>query len=135
MAEKYPAQNVRFLGHVAAEAKWDLLRQVQAVVVPSTCYENMPLAVLESWAVATPVIVSAIGSLPYIVAEGDDGLTFPAGDVDDLRDCLQALLSDPGAAREMGHRGRLKVEREYSEIAHYNKLMAVYRSTISRTSP
>jgi len=126
LAENLPARNVRFLGHVGADAKWDLLRQVQATVTPSTCYENMPFAVLESWAVATPVIVSDIGSLPYVVAEGDDGLTFPTGAVDGLRACLQALLTEPNIAYKMGSRGRLKVEREYSEEAHYTKLMAVY---------
>ena len=131
LAENYPARNVRFLGHVGADAKWDLLRQVQVTVVPSTCYENMPFAVLESWAVATPVIVSDIGSLPYVVTEGYDGLTFPPGDVNGLTACLQALLSDSNAAREMGYRGRLKVEREYSEAAHYNRLMVVYNALAS----
>lgn len=126
LAENYPARNVRFLGHVGADAKWDLLRQVQVAVIPSTWYEHMPFAVLESWAVATPVIVSDIGSLPYVVTKGYDGLTFPAGDVNGLRACLQALLTAPDVAGEMGYRGRLKVEREYSEAAHYNRLLAVY---------
>lgn len=129
-AQTLPARNVQFLGQVDATAKWDLLRRVQATVIPSTCYENLPFAVLESWAVATPVIVSAIGSLPYVVSDGIDGMTFPANDVDRLQARLQEMLADPILARQMGYHGRTKLEREYSEAVHYKKLMAVYKDVM-----
>lgn len=132
LAQSLPTPNVRFLGQVGSEVKWDLLRSVQATVVPSTCYENLSYTVLESWAVATPVVVSDSGSFPYVVTNGADGLTFPVNDVQGLQAAIRALLSGPPRARQMGYHGRSKVEQEYSEAAHYAKLLAVYSSLAER---
>jgi glycosyltransferase involved in cell wall biosynthesis len=116
----------KFLGRVVGEEKWCLLRRARGTVVPSACYETFNLSALESLAVGTPVLVSNLGSLSYIVEDGKDGLLFCPGDSQDLRRKLAWLVEHPEAASTMGQHGRQVVEKQYSAEAHYERLMAVY---------
>jgi hypothetical protein len=49
--------------------------------MPSICYENLPNAVLESFAAGTPVLASDIGSLREVLAHQRAGVLFPLADV------------------------------------------------------
>lgn len=118
--------HIRFLGFQEGEVLHDLIRRSVAVVVPSELYENCPMAVLEAMALGRPVVASAIGGIPELVAEGGDGLLFPPGSVSDLRERLEWMVSDRRRAAEMGAAARRKVESEYTPAAHYDRLMAVY---------
>jgi glycosyltransferase involved in cell wall biosynthesis len=52
-----------------------LLHAADAVVLPSRAVvETLPLAVLEAMAAGTPVIASAVGSVPDLVKDGETGL-------------------------------------------------------------
>jgi len=50
IARQRGLQQVEFLGHVAGEKKWELLRNATAVVVPSVWYETFSFVALESLA-------------------------------------------------------------------------------------
>jgi len=52
------------------------IASASAVIVPSVCYESMPLAVLEAYALGTPVIASSIGILNEMVVPLYTGLLF-----------------------------------------------------------
>jgi glycosyltransferase involved in cell wall biosynthesis len=57
----------------------ELIASVDAVIVPSLCYENSPTIIYESFAVGTPVIASRIGGIPTLIVEGENGYTFEPG--------------------------------------------------------
>jgi glycosyltransferase involved in cell wall biosynthesis len=128
IARQQGLQQVEFLGRVAGEEKWGLLRHATAVVVPSVWYEAFPFVVLESLAAGTPVVASNLGSLPYVVEDGKSGLLFRAGDSQDLREKLAWLVQHPSEALQMGRYGRQVVEKRFSASAHYEELMQIYSS-------
>lgn len=64
-------------------------------VVPSTWYENCPLAILEALAASTPVVTSKLGGMAELVHDEVDGLHFLAGNAEDLARQLQRLLDEP----------------------------------------
>jgi glycosyltransferase involved in cell wall biosynthesis len=117
---------IEFLGRVHGPQKWDLLRNATALIVPSVCYEQFPITLLESFVTGTPAIVSDIGSLPYIVQDGENGLLFEAGSIDSLAEKLNWAASHPGIMMKMGEHAREIFEREYSAEAHYPKLLKIY---------
>jgi glycosyltransferase involved in cell wall biosynthesis len=117
--------NVEMVGFVSGEAKWDVLREALAVVVPSEWYENSPFVALESLAAGTPVVTSDLGSLPDVVDGGKSGLLFRPGDSQDLRQKLTWLVAHPEETLALGHYGRQVAETQYSAEAHYRRLMTI----------
>ena len=61
---------------------------------PSICYENCPLAILESITNGTPVIGSNIGGIPELIIDGVDGLLFESGNAADLSKKISTLWND-----------------------------------------
>lgn len=120
--------NVRFAGFLSGLALHDAIRAARAVVLPSECYENAPLSVLEAYALGKPVLGSALGGTPELIRQGDTGYVFRARDVDDLAGVLRQMtdVSDAIAA-EMGRAGRALVESEYSPQRYVERIHRVYR--------
>jgi glycosyltransferase involved in cell wall biosynthesis len=84
------------------------------VSVLSSANDCFPYAVLESMAMAVPVVATAVGAVPEIVDDGVTGHVVPPGDPAALARQMLALLDDPASARAMGRAGRLRVERRFT---------------------
>jgi len=104
------ADAVRFLGFVSPVQK--AIEDAAIVVVPSLG-EGFGMVALEAMERARPVIASAVGGLPEIVADGETGLVVPSADADALAEAIVALAGDLPRASEMGSLGR---ERALSEF-------------------
>ena len=117
---------VQLVGHKGRDEVVRLQRAALSVVVPSEWYENLPLAVMEAHAAATPVIGARIGGIPEMIEEGRTGWLFPPGDDATLADCLRAALRDPARARAMGVAGRAWVADRYDPARHYDAIHAAY---------
>ena len=87
-----------FHGRLPKDRLLDLLRRSAVAVVPSTWYENQPMAVLEAMAIGLPVIGSDIGGLPELIEAGRDGILVPAGDDKALAIAMGDVLADPARA-------------------------------------
>jgi len=125
---------VRFTGYLSGNALKEATRNALAVIVPSECYENAPLSILEAFAFGKLVIGSKIGGIPEMIDHGVNGYLFEPGDVDDLREKLEHVLSMPGKQiSEMGEAARQKVETEYNADLHYERLMDVYHRALRKT--
>ena len=101
---------VRFRGFVSPIQ--DAIEEAAIVVVPSLG-EGFGMVALEAMERARPVIASAVGGLPEIVAEGETGLVVPSADAEALADAIVALTSDLGQAAEMGRAGRERALAEF----------------------
>jgi glycosyltransferase involved in cell wall biosynthesis len=73
-----------------------LLREVDAVVLPSLWWDCAPLAAAECLAARTPLVVPRLGGLPEAIRDDVDGLTFDGLDADDLARQLDRLALEPG---------------------------------------
>ena len=84
---------VRLLGAVPRQEALELLAAGDAAVLASA-WENLPHAVVEALAVGTPVIATAAGGVPEVVADGVNGLLVPVGDVDALAAAIRRFRDD-----------------------------------------
>jgi phosphatidylinositol alpha-1,6-mannosyltransferase len=75
--------------------------------------EGFGLVYLEAMACGKPVIGGAHGGAPEVIDDGKTGYLVQHGDAGQLATSLDALLADPALGREMGARGRERVEREF----------------------
>ena len=67
---------IEWLGLCSKETVLGMMAHAEALIVPSVWYEGFPLVVSEAYATGLPVIVSRIGGLPELVAEGRTGMLF-----------------------------------------------------------
>jgi glycosyltransferase involved in cell wall biosynthesis len=72
-----------------------VLREHDALGVPSRGLETGPLVVLEAFAAGIPVVGSALGGIAELVRDGIDGLLVPAPTVEAWRAALARLCAEP----------------------------------------
>lgn len=115
--EKLVAENglqhrVRFLGNVKDIRP--VLAASDLTVLASTAIETFSIAMLESMAMATPVITTDIGGQKEAVLDGDTGRVVPAGNPAALGAAMKWCLSESGRLRAMGKKSRERVLKEFS---------------------
>lgn len=108
------ADRCEFLGELAANRVMELMADAVATVVPSLI-DNCPLVVIESLAVGTPVIASAVGGITEMVTDGRDGLLVPPQDDEALAGALGRLLCDPALAAEMRLQARARFLTQFEQ--------------------
>jgi glycosyltransferase involved in cell wall biosynthesis len=127
--------DVRFLGHLTEDALVAVIQSARAIVIPSECNENAPLALLEGYAAGRPVIGSRIAGIPELVRERETGVLYPAGDVEALAAALKEFARLPDARlAEWGRAGRLWVEQDFNAATYRNRLVALYESLEEKAS-
>jgi glycosyltransferase involved in cell wall biosynthesis len=120
-------RNIRFHGFLKGEELFKEVKDALTVVLPSECYENNPLQVIESFAMETPVIGARIGGIPELVRDYETGITFESGNPEDLCSKIKYMIEHPEMALEMGKRARKFVERELNCERYYERLMEIYK--------
>ena len=120
-------RQVHFVGHIDNDQKKSLFAQADVTVVPSYT-ENFGIVVAESLAHAVPVIASK-GTPWQRVEEVGCGFW-----VDNDPDTLAKALDDVSNMDlvEMGNRGRLWMEREFSLSCVANRMSEVYGQLCTR---
>jgi glycosyltransferase involved in cell wall biosynthesis len=77
-----------------------LFRAADASLLSST-WENLPHSVLEALAAGTPVISTAVGGVPEVVHDGENGILVPPGDPQALADAIRRFLADDALRRRL----------------------------------
>ena len=86
---------VRFLGGGSREDVLRLFRASDCSLLSSS-WENFPHTVVESLAVGTPVIATAVGGVPEVVHDGENGYLVPPGSLDALVAAMTRFALDSG---------------------------------------
>lgn len=126
-----PLDNVEVLGYQSGEPLHRLIAGAAYVIVPSECYENNPMTIVEAYTLSTPVIGSCIGGIPEIIREGETGYTFPAADAEALARVIRRAVSlDPAAYVRQRQAARAFAEAHFNEKTYYQELLAFYTDII-----
>jgi glycosyltransferase involved in cell wall biosynthesis len=107
-------QNIEFMGFKSDESKQEFLRNSAFLILPSECYEQMPISILEAFACGKPVLAAELGSIPYIVEDGKNGLLYKVGNATDLANKADFLCANPEMILRMGHYARHLIDTQYS---------------------
>jgi alpha-maltose-1-phosphate synthase len=105
-------------------------------------YEPFGIINLEAMACGTPVVATAIGGIPEVVADGETGFLVDAGlseqpphdpaDADALAralaDAINRYANDPQLGRRMGEAGRRRVVEKFSWETIAKQTLALYQT-------
>jgi starch synthase len=122
-----------------------LLSHATVFVCPSV-YEPMGIVNLEAMACHAPVVATATGGIPEVVADGETGLLVPIEQVADgtgtpidperfeadIASRVNSLLGDPDLAKRMGEAGRERAVKSFSWAAIARETHDLYRSLVDR---
>jgi glycosyltransferase involved in cell wall biosynthesis len=121
--------DVEFAGYLSKDALAAAIEDARAIVVPSECHENAPLALLEGYAAGRPVIGSRIAGIPELVRENETGALYTAGSAQALADELARFAVLPDARiLAMGAAGRAWVERDFNAAIYLSRQLELYDS-------
>jgi len=120
---------VRLLGDLADVV--DVLPALDACALVSET-EGMSNAILEAMSCGLPVVATAVGGNPELVAHERTGLLVPLGDADALVTALLRLARQPDFARDCGRRARQRVLADFSIDAMVDAFQALHGSLIAQ---
>lgn len=120
-----------------------LLASATTFVTPSI-YEPLGIVNLEAMAVGLPVVASATGGIPEVVADGETGVLVPLEQVtdgsgtptnpeqfiSDLTAGLVQVLDDEERAARMGAAGRIRAEEHFSWDAIALRTLEIYHELL-----
>jgi glycosyltransferase involved in cell wall biosynthesis len=126
------ASAVRFLGDRTDVD--EVLAALDAFVLPSRT-EGMSNALLEAMAMGLPVIATAVGGTPEVIADGRSGRLVPADEPERMAAAIARVLADVVGARRLGIAARAVVEERYGARSMVRRLEAVYGRVAGEAEP
>jgi glycosyltransferase involved in cell wall biosynthesis len=114
---------VRFLGTLGREHVLRLFRAADASLL-SSAWENFPHTIVESLAVGTPVISTAVGGVPEVIREGENGLLVPPADPEALAAAIGRFFADPRLRERLAANAPVSVSAT-SEESVFTQIEAV----------
>jgi glycosyltransferase involved in cell wall biosynthesis len=117
---------VRFLGPLERDGVLTLFRAADAALLPSS-WENFPHTAVEALAVGTPVVATAVGGVPEIVRDGENGLLVAPGDDAALAAAIERIVGEGGLRERLATEAASSVD--HLRAGHvYGRLEAILKA-------
>jgi glycosyltransferase involved in cell wall biosynthesis len=129
VAEKNLRQHVQFTGFVSDIPT--LLAAADVVAHPAL-REGLGIAILEAMGMGKPVVASAVGGIPEVIAPPDTGFLIEPGDANALADYLIRLLEDADLRRKIGEASALRIRKEFNVDNMVAGNLAVYYRVLAQ---
>jgi glycosyltransferase involved in cell wall biosynthesis len=102
-----------------------LIGAADVVVLPSFT-EGLPHIALEASAGGVPVVATAVGGTPEVVADGETGILVAPRDHEAMAEAIVRLLKDDDLRRRMGDAGRARARSLFSAERMVQNTVGVY---------
>jgi glycosyltransferase involved in cell wall biosynthesis len=102
------------------------------VVVNSSRNEGTPVALIEALAAGRPVVATAVGGTPDLLAGGAHGALVPAGSPEALAAAILDVFGNPAESRRRAEAGRAHVFAHHSAERLIDDIDALYRELLGR---
>jgi len=126
---KIKIQNSKLKGRVEiltaryGEDLYSIIKNSKVVIVPSICCEVLPYALIESIAMAKPIIASKIGGMQEIIKDGINGFLFEPGNSAELAEKIKKL--DTCDLTEISNNA-FKTSLNFNSKKHYHQIYSIY---------
>jgi len=123
-------RNIVFLGWIPFEEALQYVQESDICVIPYAktlqTDASFPHKLTQYMYLSKPIITSDVHSLTRILRETKGGVTFHAGDHEDLAERIEYLYQEKEIRDELGKNGRRAVEKKYNWNIEGKKLIHLY---------
>ena len=119
-----------FRGQVPFSKGQELLRKARLLVLPSVCFEGFAMVIREAFALGVPVAASRLGSIPYIISDGKNGVLFESDSASDLYRTVKGAWDHSHKLLIMGKTAHEEFKRKYTPEANYKMLVEIYQQAM-----
>jgi len=120
--------DIKFLGNIVDDSKYNKLVSSDAFLFPSTYGEGMPNAVLEAMACGCPIITTHVGGLADFFKDEVHGLVVNGTDSQQLADAIRRLVKDEVLRLSVGKNNMVFAEKHFSATVVADHLIRVYQA-------
>lgn len=121
------SDSVDFLGWVTDRQKDNAFRYASIYCLPSYS-EGFPMGVLDAWAYHLPVVTTPVGGIPDIANDGENLLLFEPGNINQLSEKLDILMSDNTLCKRLSSESARLASEKFSVETITNHLDNIYRT-------
>jgi len=126
-------KNIQYFGYQSKDLLTKAIKHAEALIVPSVCYEGMPMTIIEAFAQGTPVLASNIGILNKMVLPLYTGMHFNPYDETDIgRVVTEWEKLDQTTKRQIRENCATEYKKHYTVKKNMDKLMDIYYEVIQQ---
>jgi glycosyltransferase involved in cell wall biosynthesis len=100
------------------------------ILVFSSLWEGLPVALLEGMAARLPVVATSVGGIPGVIKPDVSGLLVPSSNAEPLAQACIKLIKNPHLREKMGLAGQSHVQAHYSMNGMVEKTVDLYQSLL-----
>ena len=119
------AERVTFTGWLPHDAVYELCRAADIFVLPSHS-EGQAMSLLEAMAHGLAIVTTPVGAHLEAIADGQEGLIVPPGDVPALATALTRLIDNFALRDELGSAARRKYCDKFNAVQYSKALAQIY---------
>lgn len=116
---------VEFPGYLSGKSKSSYFRSA-GIYVMCSYLEGFPMVVLEAWSYGVPVVTTPVGGLPDVIEEDENACQFDFGNVEQLAEKLDYLISHYELREHMSEYCKSFVREKFSLNVINNQLESIY---------
>lgn len=118
---------------IMAGFRTDIERLYSAIdifVLPSKLYESFGMVLIEAMAAGKPVIGTAVGGIPEIISNGQNGILVAPGEHLPLAEAIDALVSRPDMAEEFVAESNIRLNENFTAEASSKKFVKLMQNML-----
>jgi len=107
------------------------LLKVLDIFILTSISEALPNVIMEAMCAGLPVVSTAVGGVPELIEDGENGILVPSGDVHASTAALESLLADPKERARLGEEAQRTIEKRFAMKRMVESTATVYDELIA----
>ncbi len=124
--------NVKLLGFLTGKKLTELMGNAKLLILPSVCYENCPLSILEAHAMGVPVVTMNSGGMAELVKDGVTGTLVNEPTPEEIAHKLRETIEDKDYYNTLRENCKNEKNNILSVETYADILMKEYETLVAR---
>ena len=123
-------KNIHLTGFVTGQMLVDNVAGARAVAVPSVCFENCPMTILEAQMLSVPAVTMNMGGMAELVEDGKTGVLAESVNSRAFAAAVENILSDDKRLEQMKENCKKEAENFLTVDKYCERILLYYKKVI-----